>query len=294
MATSKDRQRALARAKLERQMARRAASARRRRQIQAGVGVFVALALVVLGTVWLVNNYTKDDGKKATPAAESTAATTPGPCKYTKAAARDGLKDVGVPTAGKEPRSGTQPMTITTNQGVVEVQMDLAKAPCTAASFAYLAGKKFFDNTKCHRLTTKDSGLSVLQCGDPSGTGSGGPSYTIGDENLPTQTGVTYPKGTVAIANTGQPGSGSSQFFIVYADTTLPPNYAILGTVSKGLEIIEKVGKAGAVKDGKAAADGAPKLPVNIKSIRVGAPVADSADASPSASAAPSASNSAS
>lgn len=105
--------------------------------------------------------------------------------------------------------------------------MDAAKTPQTVNSFKSLADKGFFDNTKCHRLTTE--GIFVLQCGDPEGTGKGGPGYTIADENLDAlgkadQNGqVVYPAGTVAMANTGQPGSGGSQFFLVYKDSPLAP-----------------------------------------------------------------------
>src|SRR5690606_38169872 len=117
-------------------------------------------------------------------------------------------------------------------------------------SFKHLADKGFFDKTKCHRLTTE--GIKVLQCGDPEGTGEGGPGYNIPDENLdalgkPGKQGtVTYPAGTVAMANTGEPDSGGSQFFLVYEDSELPPSYTPFGTMDKaGLQTVAGVAKAG-------------------------------------------------
>ncbi len=115
-----------------------------------------------------------------------------------------------------------------------------SKATCTVNSFVYLAGKKYFNNTHCHRLTTV-SPLYVLQCGDPTGTGSGGPGYKFNDENL---AGAKYTQGTVAMANSG-PDTNGSQFFLVYKNSTLAANYTPFGTVVKGLGIIQNVAKAG-------------------------------------------------
>ncbi len=109
------------------------------------------------------------------------------------------------------------PATIATSVGTLEATLDADKAPCTVNSFVSLAKQGFFDNTPCHRLTT--AGIYVLQCGDPTGTGTGGPGYTIPDEFSTTD---TYGPGTLAMANTGQPNSGGSQFFIVYKNTPLP------------------------------------------------------------------------
>ncbi|WP_225918464.1 peptidylprolyl isomerase [Actinocatenispora comari] len=286
MASSRNRQRALARAKLERQMARRAAAARKRRQVLAIVGIVAAVVVVGGGTTALVVSLNgKDNGKaKASASASAKATEAAGSC-YTKAKAQSGqkLKDVGMPSNSDVPKSGTQTMTIKTNQGEVDVKLDTAKAPCNVNSFAYLAGKKFFDDTTCHRLTTKASGLEVLQCGDPSGTGSGGPTYTVKDENLPTGKKPTYPAGTVAVANTGQPGSGSSQFFIVYGDSDLPASYSVIGTVSKGLDKVQAIAKKGVTGANASKGDGAPKEKVKISSIRVSA--ASTSSPTPSASA---------
>ena len=153
--------------------------------------------------------------------------------------------------------------TIVTNQGTIVATLDGAKAPHTVNSFKFLADHKYFDNSPCHRLTTQ--GIFVLQCGDPTGTGTGGPGYTIPDENL---TGATYPAGTLAMANTGQPHTGGSQFFFCYADTPLPPQYTPFGHVTTGLDVLKKIAANG--DDGSnGAGDGKPKKPVVIQSFTV-------------------------
>lgn len=172
----------------------------------------------------------------------------------------DDLEDVGSPKDGDKPASGTQDMTVTTNHGELVVEVDNAKAPCTAASFDFLAGKKFFDDGNCHRLTTKD--MYVLQCGDPSGTGRGGPTYQFTNEYTPEDTasdlteseiaaGETpkpnYRAGDVAMANSGGTDTNGSQFFFVYKDTYLPPSYTVFGTLTSGMDVIEAIADNGAV-----------------------------------------------
>ena len=140
------------------------------------------------------------------------------------------------------------------------------KAPCTTNSFRHLAEAKYFDGTSCHRLTTNN--IFVLQCGDPTGTGSGGPGYQFGEENVPADGEKNYPAGTVAMANAGS-GTNGSQFFLVYKDTTLPPGYTIFGTITKGLDVVQKVADAGS-DDSNGDGDGKPKLPVTIETVTVG------------------------
>lgn len=250
-------------------MARRAAAARRRRQIQAGIAGAVAVVLVVLGSWWLINELRGDPAKKDNTA-KPAASKTPGACEY-KDLPKEGKskerKDVGRPEAGAEARQGVRLLTLNTNRGAIKIQLDAEKAPCNTESISYLTGKKFYDGSPCHRLTTQ--GLSVLQCGDPTGTGRGGPAYTTNDENLPIKQKPAYPKGVVAMANSG-PATNGSQFFIVYDDTQLDPNYTIVGEVVEGMDIVEKVAKAG-VK-GKQPGDGAPKLSVEVKTATVTEP----------------------
>ncbi|MEU8463181.1 peptidylprolyl isomerase [Streptomyces sp. NPDC029003] len=253
MVTSDQRRRQLAREKYQRQQQRRAEARRKSRQRWAVGGA--AAAVVVATLVGLVVGGVFDG-------------------KDTKDAAAEPSGSASAPAPGKSP---SPPMTIDgkakytfdlkTSAGDVKFEMDAAKTPQTVNSFKTLADKGFFDNTKCHRLVT--GGIYVLQCGDPQGTGSGGPGYTIPDENLdalgkPNEQGqVIYPAGTVAMANTGQPGTGGSQFFLVYKDSPLAPTYTPFGKIDPaGLKVLEDVAKAGTA-DG--APDGAPKTPVTIQ-----------------------------
>jgi peptidyl-prolyl cis-trans isomerase B (cyclophilin B) len=164
-------------------------------------------------------------------------------------------------------------MTIKTNCGLITIEMNPAAAQ-TITNFSALARAKYFDGTFCHRLTTE--GIFVLQCGDPSGQGNGSPGSWKGykDENLPTKTILTYPAGTVAMANSG-PNTNGSQFFLVYKDTVLPPSYTIWGKIKTGLPLLLKVEKVGAYKvddasgKGYYAGDGYPVQPIEIKSVTV-------------------------
>jgi len=272
VSTTNTRERAAARARLERQMADKLESARKRKQ---RIGIIAAAAgalLVAGGVVWAVTALNKGGGTNTTPDNEPSANN----CIWTPddVTQNPDLKDVGAPATGLAPDKGTQTMTITTNLGVVEVEVNTAKAPCTARSMTYLAGKNFFDNTKCHRITTE--GIKVLQCGDPAGKGTGGPTYKVTEENLPNFTDdlQNYPIGTIAMANTGQPTSTGSQFFIVWGDTPLPGKYTVLGKVTKGLDLIQEAAKAGA-KDpetGADSTDGTPKTEVQIKTLTVTQP----------------------
>ncbi len=198
-----------------------------------------------------------------TPSATPSAATVAEPahrCTYT--ASPPASRKVGTPPA-KPDYKATYQATIHTNRGNVVINLLNSKATCTVNSFAYLAAKNFFSNTHCHRLTT--SGIFVLQCGDPTGTGSGGPGYKFADENL---TGAKYTAGTVAMANSG-PGTNGSQFFLVYKNSlSLPANYTPFGTIEGGLNIIQKVAKAGS-DNSNGPGDGHPKDKVEINSVTI-------------------------
>jgi peptidyl-prolyl cis-trans isomerase B (cyclophilin B) len=265
-------QREAAKRKLERQLERRQKREAQRRRvtlISTIVGTLVLLAIVIVSVVMLTN----DKGKKNDAAAQptdsaSTSAspspsatkTTPGECTYTKEA--NPAKTVNLPAA-KVATKGTVTAAVRTTQGDLTFTMDRSKAPCTVASFESLAKQGYYNNTPCHRLTT--TGIFVLQCGDPTGTGTGGPGYTIPDEYTGAE---KYTSGVLAMANTGQPNSGGSQFFIVYKDTQLPPTYTVFGTVTNGLAVVQKVAAKGSDnKNGKG--DGAPKLPIKITSVSV-------------------------
>jgi eukaryotic-like serine/threonine-protein kinase len=164
-------------------------------------------------------------------------------------------------------------MNIVTNRGKIGLQLANNESPCTVNSFVTLAQQKFFDDTQCHRLTTSP-GLSVLQCGDPKGDGTGGPGYEFADEYPADQyppgdpaltKPVRYPRGTLAMANAG-PGTNGSQFFLVYKDSQLPPAYTVFGTIdAAGLATLDKIAAAGVAGGGD---DGQPGTEVTITSVR--------------------------
>ena len=158
-------------------------------------------------------------------------------CGYHAVIPADRFK--GIPVF--DPVKAAQPYDVRfhTTQGMITVQMLTDKAPCTTFSFRFLASQGYFNKTHCHRLTIQ--GIFVLQCGDPTGTGSGAPGYAFNDENL---AGATYPAGTVAMANAG-PNTNGSQFFFCWKDTTLPPLYTPFGTVIGGMDVLQKIAAAG-------------------------------------------------
>jgi cyclophilin family peptidyl-prolyl cis-trans isomerase len=195
-----------------------------------------------------------------------------GKCIYT--ASGQASRKVSLPSATPDTKA-TYTATVKTNLGTIVIDLMGSKAPCTVGSFVSLASQKYFNNTPCHRLTT--TAIYVLQCGDPTGTGSGGPGYGFYTENLAslktvTVTGVgkegVYPPGIVAMANSGQPGSNGSQFFVVYKNTDLPPSYTPFGTIVSGLSIVQNVAKAGS-DNSNGTGDGHPKEKVQIESVTI-------------------------
>jgi peptidyl-prolyl cis-trans isomerase B (cyclophilin B) len=293
-------QRAAARAKLEREMAARRDAARRKRLMQARIGAGVAGVVVLAAVVWIIVAATGDSNPTANPSAAATSCTwhsdfpSPSP-GVSQSPLPEGIKDVGLPPTDP-PRSGFQVLTFDTNLGQVQVEMDLSKTPCTAASMAHLASKGFYDNSSCHRLVAD---IFALQCGDPSGTGSGGSTYRFDDENLPLNKLPAYHDGDVAMANTGQPGSNGTQFFFVYGNSQLQGNYSLWGRVIVGNDIVKKVAAAGDDQAYAAEAGGGHPLqefkftkvtagPITEKSVASPAPSPSASPAtSPSASPSP-------
>ncbi|WP_018350137.1 peptidylprolyl isomerase [Longispora albida] len=261
MTSNRERQqREAARQKLQAEMTVKAEAAQKRKQLQTGIGAAVAVVLVVALGVWGGIALFGKDSKK--PSAQPS--TEPGACQY-KDSERPGTRQVGKP--GKEseaPGGGTRVMTLNTNLGKVEIEMDATKAPCTTASFTHLAEKKYFDGTSCHRVANDPP---MLQCGDPAGNGSGGPGYQFANENLPKGKATPYPKGTVAMANAG-PDTNGSQFFIMHKDSTLSADYTVLGKVITGQDIVDQVAAAG--DDGSnSAGGGKPKKDISFTSVTV-------------------------
>lgn len=292
-----EQRRANAKRKLERQLERRQKQAKRRRIVLIAAGSLVAVAVVVAVVLTIMN--TKHEKKSNTAAsttssapsspAESTTPAGPTPpvpplpafkasadlganCQY-PASPEPAAKQVKPPRTGKVPTDPAQvSASMVTNQGRIGLMLANNESPCTVNSFASLIGQKYFDNTKCHRLTTSPD-LGVLQCGDPKGDGTGGPGYQFANE-YPTdqyppndpkaQQPVLYPRGTLAMANAG-PGTNGSQFFMVYKDSQLPPQYTVFGTIQPdGLTTLDKIAKAGVAGGGE---DGAPASEVTITSL---------------------------
>ncbi|CAM3590217.1 peptidylprolyl isomerase [Kibdelosporangium persicum] len=255
---------------------------------RTGLIVAIAAAVLIVAVSVTVAVLVPDRGSVAGiavagPAAEPTAGPTTSAsgagsttsCVYNRASDGPVGKDVGLPdNAGQAPDTGTVQFTLRTDQGDIPITLDRAKAPCAVHSLLFLAGKKYFDGTPCHRLTIV-AGLKVLQCGDPSGSGYGGPGYQFDDE-LPSdlkpagQGTVIYPTGTVAMANAG-PGTNGSQFFLVYGDSQLPPSYPVLGSyTTAALTVIDKVVAGGVTAGEYREGDGKPKIPVTIQQAIVG------------------------
>jgi peptidyl-prolyl cis-trans isomerase B (cyclophilin B) len=272
----KDRKKELARQRYERQQQRRAIRQARARRMKI-IGTVVVVAVVAGGSGAIAFAMSGPAKKKtnaaasvsSTPSAAPSVSAKPGECAYQPlpAEAAQGAKDVGKPPV--KPVKGTYKMTIDTSLGTIVATLDGTKAACTANSFKYLAGKKFFNNTKCHRLVTQ--GIKVLQCGDPTATGTGGPSYGFGNENVPKagKSGqATYKRGVIAMAHSSAPNSNGSQFFIVYGDSPLPADYTVFGQITKGMDVVDSVAKAGATPADQTG-NTAPKKKIEIKDLTV-------------------------
>jgi eukaryotic-like serine/threonine-protein kinase len=286
---------------VERRPRRPAPPARRGRKVAIVGGSAVGIAALI-GVVVLVFTTSARNQRAATSASESssqttatsTTATTLPPvapqagrlppfvpsaavganCQY-PATPDPASKPVTTPRSGKVPTKPARVgVTMVTNHGTIGLQLANNESPCTVNSFVSLAQHEFFDDTDCHRLTTAAS-LSVLQCGDPKGDGTGGPGYTFADE-YPTdqyppaapalKQPVRYPRGTLAMANSG-PNTNGSQFFMVYRDSQLPPSYTIFGTIdATGLATLGKIAADGVSGGGQ---DGPPATTVTITSVRL-------------------------
>jgi peptidyl-prolyl cis-trans isomerase B (cyclophilin B) len=215
--------------------------------------VLAVLVAVAAGTALAAcSDDSSDTARDTAPTREGTGQV----CSYTA----DGqpAKKVALPPEDATV-SGDVPVVIASNAGDIPVTLDADATPCTVNSFVSLADQGYFDGTTCHRLTTQ--GIYVLQCGDPTASGAGGPGYSFGDELSGKE---TYKAGTLAMANAG-PDTNGSQFFIVYEDSQLPPSYTVFGHVDDaGLTVVKQIAEKG-TKTG--APDGPPKEPVEIESV---------------------------
>lgn len=289
---SNEERRAAAKRKLESQLEDRAARARKRKQLAiVGTALGVVIVVAAVTGVYLLTNG-KDEPNTAAETPEASLSSNPAgapppsgepkpatvDCTYRDSAEpaakpADKPRAEGIPTGdGNE----TLSVSMETNQGPLGLSLDNTQSPCTVNSFASLTGQGFFNDTECHRLTTGD-GLKVLQCGDPTGTGTGGPGYEF-DNEYPTdqyppddpglQQPVNYKRGVLAMANAG-PGTNGSQFFVVHGDSQLPPNYTIFGTVDEtGLQTLDKIVEAGQ-DDSNGPGDGKPTEPVTVERMAI-------------------------
>lgn len=315
MASKSSRQRKLERARVERRLARQAHRARRKRQVQAGIGASLALVLIVLGVTWALGGF---DSKPAQQASGDSCLWVP-----TNPTGASADTDTGTPPSG-ELHSGFETMSIKTNLGDIEALLDTSKAPCAAASFKYLGEKAFFNGSSCHRLNTdmktltcgdpKSDGTGgpsyqfadediptvaladdtptadpsaspdASPSGTPSASSSASPSATSSASPAPTGPRY-YAKGTIIMVNSGANTNGS-QFMIVYGDgSTLGAAYSIVGTITKGLELVEQVAQGGIdATDSKPITEGKPKTALTIQQLTVALPGAPSSDAVPPSS----------
>ncbi|MFF1611839.1 peptidylprolyl isomerase [Amycolatopsis sp. NPDC058278] len=184
-------------------------------------------------------------------------------CAFTPDSGSPAPKKVALPPDGPGPSTGTIGVRLATTAGDLGLTLDRALAPCTVVNFLSLAKQRFYDGTSCHRLSVT-TGLQMLQCGDPVGDGTGGPGYTIRDELFPE---LTYGRGVVAMAKTTAPDSGGSQFFLVFGETNIPPEYTVFGSIDDpGLEVLDRVARGGidTSKPGIGDGSGPPKTPVTF------------------------------
>jgi peptidyl-prolyl cis-trans isomerase B (cyclophilin B) len=297
LAGSKERERRRARERFEQQRnAHRERQRKNRKRAGIGLAVLCVLGLIAgVTTIVVSGGGTATAAKKpaakvsatASPTASATASASPAAvtepathCSYPSASAGTVVKS-SLPTASPDYKA-TYTASIKTNLGPITIDLANSKATCTVNSFVHLASDNFWNNTQCHRLSTTD-GLYMLQCGDPTAKasqtlscssatlGTGGPGYEFASENLPTagsSGSVTYKAGTVAMANSGGATNGS-QFFLVFKNTTLGPDYTPFGTITSGLDILQNVAKAGTSCTFAGAGGGVPKDKVDIDSVSI-------------------------
>ncbi|MCA2208455.1 peptidylprolyl isomerase [Nocardia sp. JW2] len=296
---SNEQRRAAAKRKLERQLARRAEQEKKRKRLTIAGSVLgvIVVAAAGVGVYFLTKG---DDSPSANAESSSAVPTTtfvntpldlpapppPAPkpatvdCSY-PADAEPPAKPVTAPAVTSVATGGPEvKLSIDSTQGPIGLSLNSAQAPCSVNSLVSLAQQGYFDKTSCHRIVASP-GFGILQCGDPTATGSGGPGYSF-DNEYPTDLypngdpalsqPVNYKRGVIAMANAGispeGKGTNGSQFFLVFGDTELPPKYTILGTIDEaGLATLDKVAGAG-VEGG--AQDGGPAMPISFNTVKVG------------------------
>jgi peptidyl-prolyl cis-trans isomerase B (cyclophilin B) len=269
----------------------------RRRKIRKrlGVGLAVVCVLGLVGGLTAAFAFNNTPAKpkasaSASPSASasasaSTVAEPATHCTYTTKGVATAAKKVSVPSATPNYKAA---YTASINTSVGTIKMDLlnSKATCSVNSFVHLASAGYYNASQCHRIINA-SPLYALQCGDPTAKpatkltcstasnapGTGGPGYQFESENLPTGASssgtVTYKAGTVAMANSGSSDTNGSQFFMVFKNSGLSPDYTPFATITSGLDILQKVANAGTSCTYSGAGGGAPKEKVVINSVSI-------------------------
>ncbi|WP_130290502.1 peptidylprolyl isomerase [Pseudonocardia sediminis] len=279
MATNEMRREA-AKRKLANQQAHRAERARKRKRTAtiASIATVVVVVVAVIAVFALTGNGSSTDTEAAAPPPANGPDTSGLPvaplptrptalpasvnCTYTPG--EQAAKPVNPPANGPVSTQGQVPATLDTSAGAVGLTLNRALAPCAVNSFVSLVKQGYLNDTPCHRLTTGE-GLQVLQCGDPTGIGTGGPGYKFDDEVFE---GLKYGRGMLAMANSG-PNTNGSQFFMIFGDAQLPPNYSVFGSIDAGgLATLDKIAKAGD-DSVNGPGDGKPNVPVTIRSATV-------------------------
>ncbi len=266
MPSNRRREQQLARARAARKSQRDRERARQRRVV---AGILVGVLILAGAGVGIAAAVTGGGGSKSNNA--SVAATPTASATKTAVACSGPTEKVAKPdqTWKAEPKltidtKATYTMTLNTSCGPITVALEAAKAPHTVNLLNFLAAHQFYDGTFCHR-SVATSALTVLQCGDPSGTGAGSIGFTIKEENL---TGATYTRGTFAMAKTSAPNSTGSQFFLVDKDSQLPAEYTVAGHITKGLDVLDKL-MAGGNNGANGTGDGAPNKKIYLEKVTV-------------------------
>lgn len=240
----------------------------------------LAILVVLVGGIWFLTTMGDDEEDVAasetettspelTPLAMARAEALPDTvtCEY-PAGGGEAAKDVSTPKTDGITTTGTVTVTLKTNHGDVPMELDRSMSPCAVNAIEHLAKEGYYNDTVCHRMTS--GGLNVLQCGDPSGSGAGGPGFTFKDEypvdEADAASSVVYPEGSIAMANSG-PDTNGSQFFLNYGDGQLQPSYSVLGTMTpEGLDVVKGISEKG-IEGGQL--DGKPAEEVRIESATV-------------------------
>ncbi|AGP30865.1 peptidylprolyl isomerase [Corynebacterium terpenotabidum] len=265
---------------------------RSRREKMRPLGVVLAtvvVLVVIVGSIWFA--VTRDDSSDTVAEETTSDVATPTAvamvdapleaypdtvtCEYPESG--EASKEVTTPDTENIPTSGTVNVTLSTNMGDIPLVLDRSKSPCTVNAIEHFVSSGYYDDTVCHRVVVAET-MKILQCGDPTGTGTGGPGFTFADEypsnaydEADAENPVIYPRGTLAMANGGADTNGS-QMFLVDDDTTLAPSYNVFGTVTEdGLVVLDSIIAENADANQDNGGDGAPVTEVRITSATVDA-----------------------